>query len=65
MINILNEKKNNINGVKKLSYEELEQLSSEVRDLIIKTISMNGGDLASSFGVIEFTIALLYSFDFK
>lgn len=64
MANILNEKINNIHDIKKLSFDELGELATELRDLIIKSISENGGHLASSLGVVELTIALLYSFDF-
>lgn len=54
----------NIKDLKKLSLNELETLASEVRDLIIDGISKNGGHLASSLGVVELTIALLYVYDF-
>ena len=50
--------------IKKLSYKELSQLASEVRELIIDKTSKNGGHLASSLGVVELTIALIYAFDF-
>lgn len=50
--------------VKKLSYEELKQLASEVRELIIDRTSKNGGHIASSLGVVELTIALIKAFDF-
>ena len=52
------------NGIKSLSYKELNDLSFDVRELIINTISKNGGHLASSLGVVELTIALLRKFDF-
>ncbi len=44
--------------LKTLSYAQLDKLAQELRDEIIKTISVNGGHLASSLGVIELTIAL-------
>ncbi len=44
--------------LKKLSYLELEKLAIELRQEIIKTISTNGGHLASSLGAIEITLAL-------
>lgn len=65
MKNILKEKINNIGDIKKLSTNDLEKLAKEVRELIIESISENGGHLASSLGVVELTIALLYSFDFN
>lgn len=49
--------------LKKLSYEELSELSSEIRDLIIKTTSETGGHLASNLGVVELTIALFRVLD--
>ena len=41
-----------------LSYEELEQLSSEIRDFIITTVKSTGGHLGSNLGVVELTLAL-------
>jgi len=40
----------------------LPQLATEIRQLIIETVSRNGGHLASSLGVVELTIALHYVF---
>ena len=45
------------------SLEQLEVLAEEVRQLIIKTVSKNGGHLAPSLGVIELTLALLKCYD--
>jgi 1-deoxy-D-xylulose-5-phosphate synthase len=44
--------------LKKLSYRELPVLASEIREFLIRTVSANGGHLASSLGVVELTIAL-------
>lgn len=44
--------------IKKLSDDELEVLASEVRDLIIETVSNTGGHLAPSLGSVDLTIAL-------
>jgi 1-deoxy-D-xylulose-5-phosphate synthase len=49
--------------VKKLDREELAQLSQELRQEIITTVSRNGGHLASNLGVIELTLALHFVFD--
>ncbi|MBQ9007923.1 MAG: 1-deoxy-D-xylulose-5-phosphate synthase, partial [Clostridia bacterium] len=49
--------------VKKLSLEECEQLSNEVRQCIIDTISRQGGHLASNLGIVDLTIAIHRSFD--
>ena len=40
------------------SLEQLEMLCNEIRELIIKTVSNNGGHLASNLGVVELTVAL-------
>jgi 1-deoxy-D-xylulose-5-phosphate synthase len=56
----------NINSpldLKKLSLEELRILSEELRQIIIQTVSVNGGHLASNLGVVETTIALHYVFN--
>ncbi|MBI4961527.1 MAG: 1-deoxy-D-xylulose-5-phosphate synthase [Desulfovibrio sp.] len=47
----------------KLSNEELAHLAQDVRELIIATVSENGGHLAPSLGVVELTLALLNVFD--
>ncbi len=49
--------------IKKLDIEELERLSSEIREEILLTVSKNGGHLSSNLGVVELTIALHYVFD--
>lgn len=49
--------------LKKLSIKELEFLAYEIRQLIIETVSKNGGHLSSNLGVVELTIALHKVFD--
>lgn len=49
--------------IKKLSGDELKELSAELRDLIIERVALNGGHLASNLGVIDLTIALHYVFN--
>ncbi len=44
--------------VKKLDDNQLPLLAEEVRDVIISTVSENGGHLASNLGAVELTIAL-------
>ena len=44
--------------LKKMNRDELEQLCSEIRDLLVQTVSHNGGHLASNLGVVELTVAL-------
>lgn len=44
--------------LKALGQPELETLATEIRELLIQTVSLNGGHLAPSLGVVELTIAL-------
>ena len=56
----------NINGpqdLKDLDKKQLEELSSDIRSLILKTVSENGGHLSSNLGMVEPTIAIHKSFD--
>ena len=57
------EKINSPSDLKTLSGEELKALAGELRDEIIRTVSVNGGHLASNLGVVELTIALHRVFD--
>ena len=45
-----------------LSPAQKQQLAREVRDLIIRVVTRNGGHLAASLGVVELTLALLSCF---
>ena len=49
--------------VKKLSSKELSKLASEIRALILDTISKTGGHLSPNLGVVEITLAMNYVFD--
>ncbi|MBQ3817478.1 MAG: 1-deoxy-D-xylulose-5-phosphate synthase [Clostridia bacterium] len=44
--------------VKKLDENQLKELCSEIRNIIIETVSKNGGHLASNLGAVELTVAL-------
>ncbi len=44
--------------VKSLNQNELPRLCEEIRDIIIDTVSKNGGHLASNLGAVELTVAL-------
>ena len=44
--------------LKGLSYGELNQLSAEIREFIISTVTTTGGHLGSNLGVVELTLAL-------
>lgn len=41
-----------------LSHKELIELAWEIRQLIVRTVSKNGGHLASNLGIVELTLAL-------
>jgi 1-deoxy-D-xylulose-5-phosphate synthase len=49
--------------LKALAVDELPQLASEIRDVLIETVSRNGGHLGPNLGVVELTIALHRVFD--
>ena len=49
--------------LRQMGLAELPTLAGEMRDLIIDTVSRNGGHLASSLGSIELAIAIHYVFD--
>jgi 1-deoxy-D-xylulose-5-phosphate synthase len=49
--------------LKGLSYDELNQLSGEIREFIISTVTTTGGHLGSNLGVVELTLALHRVFD--
>jgi len=42
----------------KLSYPELNDLSSEIRDFLVEKVSKSGGHLGPNLGVVELTIAI-------
>ncbi|HEY4194767.1 MAG TPA: 1-deoxy-D-xylulose-5-phosphate synthase N-terminal domain-containing protein, partial [Mucilaginibacter sp.] len=46
--------------LKKLTEDQLEQVSQELRQYIIDMVSVNGGHFAASLGVVELTVALHY-----
>lgn len=54
---------NNPADLKKLNNDEAESLCEEIREELIKTVSNNGGHLASNLGVVELTVALHRVFD--
>lgn len=49
--------------LKKLSVEQLPQVCSELRQMLIEELSHNPGHFASSLGTVELTVALHYVFD--
>ncbi|WP_425379420.1 1-deoxy-D-xylulose-5-phosphate synthase [Spiroplasma endosymbiont of Stenodema calcarata] len=49
--------------LKDLKTKALIELANDVRQLIIETVTKNGGHLASNLGAVELTISLLKTFD--
>ena len=49
--------------LRKLSVDQLPQVCQELREDIVKELSVNPGHLASSLGVAEITVALHYVYD--
>ena len=57
------EKINQVNDIKKLEPQELPILADEIRNFLIRKISVTGGHLASNLGVVELTMAMHLAFD--
>ena len=49
--------------LKKLNTEELPEVCSELRQMIIDELSRNPGHFGSSLGTVELTVALHYVFN--
>lgn len=49
--------------LRKLPLESLPQVCDEIREFLIKELSVNPGHFASSMGAVELTVALHYVFD--
>src|SRR5882724_34471 len=54
---------NSPDDLKKLSREQLHQLSDELRQYIIDVVSVHGGHFGASLGVVELTVALHYIYN--
>lgn len=61
--NTLLQKINSPEDLKKLDVNKLPEVCQELRDDIVKELSVNPGHLASSLGVTELTVALHYVYD--
>ncbi|MBU3198639.1 1-deoxy-D-xylulose-5-phosphate synthase [Clostridium estertheticum] len=55
---------NDINEIKKMTIQELNDFAKEIRDFLIEKVSKTGGHLASNLGVVELTLSLYNVFDF-
>lgn len=60
---MLLEKINEPNDIKKLDTADYDVLAKEIRDFLIKKISVTGGHLGSNLGCVELTMALHLSLD--
>ena len=49
--------------LKALNYYQCRRLAKEIRSILVRTISRNGGHLASNLGTVELTLALHRIFD--
>jgi 1-deoxy-D-xylulose-5-phosphate synthase (EC 2.2.1.7) len=49
--------------LRQLPADDLVELSNELRDFLISSVSKSGGHLAAGLGTIELTVALHYVFD--
>jgi 1-deoxy-D-xylulose-5-phosphate synthase len=56
---------NDPDDLKGIPREQLPALAAELRKVILDTVTVTGGHLGSSMGVVELTIALHYLFDFR
>ena len=63
MVSKILDKINDPSDVKRLSQDELGELCSELRELLVSRVSENGGHLASNLGAVELTVALHRVFD--
>ena len=52
-------------SLKTYDLNQLNELSTEIREFLISSISKTGGHIGANLGVIELTIALHYVFDIK
>jgi len=49
--------------IKSKNTEELNELATEIRSIILNTVGANGGHLTSSLGAVEIILAMHYVFD--
>src|ERR1700754_3408866 len=47
----------------RLSYDDLDALAGEIRDVIVEAVAENAGHLGSNLGAVELTLALHRVFD--
>lgn len=54
---------NTPDDLKKLSFDEMNTLADEMRELIIKKVNTTGGHMGPNLGIVEATIAMHYVFN--
>lgn len=59
------DKYKDVNEVKSMNLNELNDFAEEIRQFLITQVSKTGGHLASNLGVVELTISLFNVFDFN
>lgn len=57
------DKINSPEDVKKLSLNEMKDLSAEIRQVLLKKLSEHGGHIGPNLGIVELTVALHYVFN--
>lgn len=51
--------------IQEMSVDEIKRKAQEIREVLIKTVSKNGGHLSSNLGIVELTLCLHKIFDFS
>ena len=49
---------NSPTDLRRLDHDQLEELSAEIREFVVRAVSVTGGHLGSNLGVVELTLAL-------
>ncbi|MGH6661916.1 MAG: 1-deoxy-D-xylulose-5-phosphate synthase N-terminal domain-containing protein, partial [Rhodospirillales bacterium] len=49
--------------IREFSVKQLKQLAKELRDDTVRSVSITGGHLGASLGVVELTVAIHHVFD--
>ena len=62
MLNVLN-RINEPKDLKNLSSEELNKIAEEIREILLKKLSIHGGHFGPNFGMVEAIIAMHYVFN--
>ena len=52
-----------VSDLKKIDKKDLEELASEIREVLLKKLSVHGGHFGPNFGMVEAIIAMHYVFN--